>query len=206
MFGRAAPQETGDIYLIAGLGNPGRDYDGTRHNVGFEVVRLLAERGHVALAKSRFRADMAEVRMGNSRLLLACPITFMNNSGESVGAICRFYKIDPARIIVILDDVAIPVGRLRLRYKGSAGGHNGLASIIQAMHTQEIPRIRIGVGAAPGDMIEHVLTRFRKTEIEDMQAAYQLAADAVECAVTNGFETAMNRYNKTDSRPPDGKA
>jgi PTH1 family peptidyl-tRNA hydrolase len=200
MFGRPQVQETGDLYLVAGLGNPGKEYEGTRHNVGFEVVRMLAARRHASLARSRFRADMAEIRIGESKVLLACPITFMNNSGESIAAICRFYKIDPGNVMVVLDDVAIPVGRLRLRYKGSAGGHNGLTSVIQSLHTQEIPRIRIGVGAAPGDMIHHVLTRFQKTELEDMQEAYVLAADAVECAVTLGFETAMNRYNKTESK------
>ena len=190
--------------LIVGLGNPGAEYEGTRHNVGFEVIDVLARRHNVAVQKRNFQAVFGDGSIGGERVLLVRPMTFMNLSGEAVAAISRFYKIDEGDIIVILDEVALPVGQLRLRCQGSAGGHNGLANIIQLMHTNEIQRIRIGVGAArPGRMIGHVLSRFPQEELPLMREAYERAADAVEVAVTEGFVMAMNRFNiRTEPRPP----
>jgi PTH1 family peptidyl-tRNA hydrolase len=189
--------------LIVGLGNPGAEYAGTRHNVGFEVIEVLARRHGIPLttrrsllARRNFKAEYGEGRIAGQRVILARPMTYMNLSGEAVSALARFYKIAPQDVLVILDDVALPLGQLRLRYKGSAGGHNGLNDILHRLHTQEVPRLRIGVGASkPGDMIGHVLSRFRKEELPTIQAAYETAADAVECALTEGFEMAMNRFN-----------
>lgn len=182
--------------LIVGLGNPGAEYAGTRHNVGFAVIGVLAQRHNIAVTKRDFKAVLGEGRIGEERILLARPMTYMNLSGEAVAAIARFYKIEPQDIIVLFDDVALPPGRLRLRFKGSAGGHNGLDNILKLLHTQEVPRIRVGVGPPrPGEMVGHVLSKFRKEELPVMEEAYERAADAVECAVREGFELAMNRFN-----------
>lgn len=192
--------------LIVGLGNPGQEYAGTRHNVGFEVIERLARRHGITVTKRAHRSVMGEGRIGAERVLLVRPLTYMNLSGEAVASIARFYKIEPQDVIVILDDVALPPGRLRLRYKGSAGGHNGLANILQRLNTQEAPRIRIGVGAArPGEMVGHVLSRFRKEELPLIEDSYERAADAVEVALSEGFETAMNRFN-VGEKPADKPA
>ncbi|MCX6378912.1 MAG: aminoacyl-tRNA hydrolase [Armatimonadetes bacterium] len=182
--------------LIVGLGNPGTEYAGTRHNVGFDVVEYLAKRHGIAISKRNFKGVYGEGFIGTEKVLLLRPMTYMNLSGQAVSAICHFYKIATQDVLVILDDVAMDTGRLRLRYKGSAGGHNGLANIIQLMGTDEIPRVRVGVGASrQGDMVNHVLGKFRKEEKEEIEVAYQLASDAIEYAVREGFEKAMNRYN-----------
>jgi PTH1 family peptidyl-tRNA hydrolase len=182
--------------LIVGLGNPGAEYAGTRHNVGFEVIHVLAKRHNIAVTKRNFKAVYGEGMIGDEKILLVRPMTFMNLSGEAVSAIARFYKIETPDIFIILDDIALPVGRLRLRFKGSSGGQNGLDNIIRHLNTQEVARIRIGVGGAPpGDMRGHVLSKFRKEEIPVVQEAVELAAEAVECAVKEGFDMAMNRFN-----------
>ena len=182
--------------LIVGLGNPGAEYAGTRHNVGFEVIAELAKRHSITVTKRDFKAVFGDGTIAGERVLLARPMTYMNLSGEAVAAILRFYKIEVEDLLVILDDVALPVGQLRLRYKGSAGGQNGLKNVIQHLGTEEIARIRIGVGGAqPGGLVGHVLSKFRKEEQETIQIAYQVAADAVECALKEGFDNAMNRYN-----------
>ncbi len=182
--------------LIVGLGNPGRDYAGTRHNVGFEVIQELAKRTGIAVAKRTMRSVIGDGRIGAERVLLARPMTYMNLSGEAVSAIARMYKIEPADVWVVLDDTALPVGKLRLRLKGSAGGHNGLESIRNHLGTSDFPRLRIGVGGArPGEQVGHVLGRFRKEELPLIEDAVSLAADAIEYAVAEGFERAMNRFN-----------
>ncbi len=191
--------------LIVGLGNPGAEYAGTRHNVGFEVIDLLARRHNITVAKRNFKAVYGEGTIGGEKVLLVRPMTYMNLSGEAVGAIARFYKIEPADIIIISDDIALPAGKLRLRLQGSHGGHNGLENIFRLLATQAIPRVRIGVGAAgPGDMKGHVLSKFRKEEQDLMDEARERAADAIEFALREGFETAMNRYNLSDKpeKPP----
>jgi PTH1 family peptidyl-tRNA hydrolase len=191
--------------LIVGLGNPGAEYAGTRHNVGFEVIERLANRHGIAVVRRDFRSVFGDGRIADEKVILMRPMTYMNLSGEAVGALCRFYKIAPGDVWVVLDDVALPPGQLRLRYKGSAGGHNGLESVLRHLQTPAVPRIRIGVGAPqPGELIGHVLSRFRREELPVMAAAYERAADAVECALREGFETAMNRFNvseRSSSRP-----
>ena len=185
--------------LIVGLGNPGTEYAGTRHNVGFEVIDLLAKRHGIAVSKRNFKAVYGEGTIANERVILARPMTYMNLSGEAVGALARFYKIQTADIILISDDIALPTGKLRLRLKGSPGGHNGLDNIFRLLGTQEIPRVRVGVGAAnPGDMRGHVLSKFRKEDADIIAEAQERAADAMEAALREGFETAMNRFNLSD--------
>ncbi len=185
--------------IVVGLGNPGKQYEGTRHNVGFEVIEVLAKRHNIAVTKRNFRAVFGEGAMGGERVLLVRPMTFMNLSGDAVAALCRYYKVPPEEVIVILDDIALDVGRLRLRFKGSAGGHNGLANIIKLLHTEDIPRVRVGVGSPrPGAMVDHVLSRFGAEEREAIENASEKAADAIECAVREGFEKAMNRFNLSD--------
>jgi peptidyl-tRNA hydrolase, PTH1 family len=191
------------MWLIVGLGNPGAEYDGTRHNVGFEVVNVLAKRHGIPVQRRGFQSVLGDGRIGSQRVILARPMTYMNLSGAAVAAISRFYRLEPGNVIVVLDEVALPVGQLRLRYQGSAGGHNGLASVIQSVGTAAVPRVRIGVGAPDGaPLVGHVLSKFRPEEASIVREAYDRAADAIDCAVELGFETAMNRYNVRTDRPP----
>ena len=183
--------------LIVGLGNPGPDYAGTRHNIGFEVINELAERHKINVRRRTLRSVIGDGTIEGERVILARPMTYMNASGEAVGAISRMYKIPPADIVVVVDDIALPLGKLRLRPKGSAGGHNGLDSVEHHLRTQDYPRIRIGVGAArPGRMVDHVLGKFRPDERETVAFAVDRAADAVEAPLRDGFEKAMNVYNR----------
>jgi PTH1 family peptidyl-tRNA hydrolase len=182
--------------LIVGLGNPGREYQETRHNVGFRVVETLAERHGIDLKKHRHQAAYGEGRIAGRAVLLAKPLTFMNLSGQAVTALVRYHNLTPADLLVICDDVNLPVGRLRLRMKGTAGGHNGLKSIIGSLGSAEFPRLRIGVGAPDGrPMVDHVLGRFSRDEGEAIAIALAEAADAVELFLRDGPEAAMNRYN-----------
>ena len=188
--------------LVAGLGNPGRDYDRTRHNVGFLVIDELAARAGVKLEENR------AWKSRHGRTADGChfvqPLTFMNLSGEAVAGIARYFKIPAAELLVVSDDTALPLGRLRLRPGGSDGGHNGLRSIIDHLDTSDFPRLRIGVGSAPGsELSSHVLGRFGADEEPAVQAAVRRAADAVETARAHGLETAMNRFNRAgDAEPP----
>lgn len=184
------------VRLIVGLGNPGQEYAGTRHNVGFEVIDELSNRHDIPVRKRDFRAVIGEGFISGHKVILARPMTYMNLSGEAVGAIARMFKIEPADIWVILDDVALPLGRIRLRLKGSPGGHNGLKSIQAHLHTNEYPRIRIGVGGPTStDLVDHVLSRFYPEEREVISDSIDRAADAVEQALEVGFERAMNQFN-----------
>ena len=188
--------------LVVGLGNPGPEYAGTRHNVGFEVIDILSKRHGIAVSKRDFKSVFGEGSIEGERVLLMRPMTYMNLSGEAVAALARYYKVPPEDIIVLLDEVALAPGKIRLRFKGSAGGHNGMSNILDLLHTQDVPRIRLGVGAPrPGDMVGHVLSRFRKEESPLLQEAFERAADAVECALKEGFEMAMNRFNLSDKPP-----
>lgn len=183
--------------LIVGLGNPGPEYAGTRHNVGFEVIDCLASRHHIPLRRRTLRALLGEGVIEGHPVILAKPMTYMNLSGEAVSAISRRYRIPPENVVVVVDDIALPTGKLRLRLKGSSGGHNGLESIQRHLQTTQYPRVRIGVGAAqPGAMVDHVLSRFHPEEQERIAEAVERAADAVETALREGFEKAMSRYNR----------
>ena len=182
--------------LIVGLGNPGAEYAGTRHNVGFEVVELLGRRHGIPLRKRALRSVMGDGTIEEKRVILARPMTYMNLSGQAVGAITRMYRIPPQDVIAVVDDIALPIGTVRLRLKGSSGGHNGLESVETHLNTREYPRIRLGVGGArPGRMVDHVLSRFRPDEREIVEESIERAADAIEAALKHDFETAMNQFN-----------
>ena len=190
--------------LIVGLGNPGSQYETTRHNAGWMALDRMAHDHNAKFrTERRFRADAAELDLpGVGRALLLKPLTYMNLSGESVQVAAAFYKIEPADILVITDDFALPLGLIRVRARGSAGGHNGLKSIIAHLNTVEFPRVRIGVGAPTVDAIGHVLGTFRKEEWPEVHEAIILAVDAALMALRNGVEAAMNRYNVRASPPP----
>ena len=185
-------------WLIVFLGNPGPKYECTRHNAGFMAGDALAKKLGVSINKLRFRALTAAAEINGEKVLLMKPQTFMNLSGEAVGQAARFYKIPPERVLVVSDEISLPLGKLRVRPKGSAGGHNGLKSIIASLGSDAFPRIRIGVGAPPHpdyDMADWVLSVFHNQDLEDMLTAASRAADAVITYVTDGPERAMNRFN-----------
>lgn len=188
----------GISWLIVFLGNPGPRYDFTRHNAGFMAADAMAREKGLSINKARFRALTASCRIGEESVLLMKPQTFMNLSGQAVSQAAGFYKIPPEHIIVVSDEVSLPIGRLRIRTKGSAGGHNGLKDIIARLGTDAFPRIRIGVGAPPHpdyDMADWVLSSFKGQDAEDMMAAAARAAEAAECYITQGADRAMNRFN-----------
>lgn len=185
------------MYVIAGLGNPGKEYEHTRHNVGFEVVDRLAERYDIPLTERKHRAYCGKGLIGGQKVMLVKPQTFMNLSGESVKSAADFYQIPAEQVIVVYDDVSLDPGQLRIRTKGSAGGHNGMKNIIARMGTQEFPRVKVGVGAKPErmDLADYVLSRFSKGEWEMMEDAFNEAAEAVAVLISDGAEAAMNRFN-----------
>ena len=191
-------KSAGVSWLIVGLGNVGDKYEGTRHNVGFQVADELAERAGVPVQRLKYRALTGQAEIGGVRVLLMKPVTFMNLSGEAVRPAADFYKIAPDHILVLSDDVALPVGKIRVRAKGSAGGHNGLKNIIQHLGTDQFPRVKVGVGEKPHpdyDMADWVLGRFQGEDRKAIGAAVKRAADAVECLIREGPERAMSRYN-----------
>ena len=188
----------GASWLIVFLGNPGPRYEMTRHNAGFMAADAMAKEKNVNINKARFKALTATCDIGGEPVLLMKPQTFMNLSGDAVVQAAKFYKIPPERVIVVSDEISLPIGKLRIRTKGSAGGHNGLKDIIAKLGTDAFPRIRIGVGAPPHpdyDMADWVLSSFKNQEAEDMLAAAERAAQAAQCYITQGAERAMNRFN-----------
>ncbi|MCC5911231.1 MAG: aminoacyl-tRNA hydrolase [Clostridiaceae bacterium] len=184
------------MFVIVGLGNPGKKFDETRHNVGFETIDLLAQRNNIKVNKLKHKALYGEGFWGGEKVLLVKPQTFMNLSGESVRDIMTFYKVEMENLIVIYDDIDIDVGTLRIRQKGSAGSHNGMRSIIYQLQSDLFPRIRIGVGRPEfGDLANYVLGRFPKEEVATMQEVVERAAKATESIVKDGVDKAMNLYN-----------
>lgn len=182
--------------VIVGLGNPGRRYAGTPHNVGFEVVDLLARReGHRLRGSLRFRVRMARAARGDGVWLLVQPQTYMNASGEAIGPLLRYHRLAPEHLIVVLDDADLPLGRLRLRGQGSSGGHRGLRSIIEQVGSDAFVRVRIGIGRRGDDMVDHVLSPFPAADREPAAQAIARAADAVTHVCEKGLESAMNEYN-----------
>lgn len=185
------------MYIIVGLGNPGKQYEQTRHNVGFEVIDRLAEKYDIHMDERKHRAFCGKGMIGGQKVVLVKPQTFMNLSGESVRSAVDFYKVAGDEIIVIYDDISLEPGQLRLRSKGSAGGHNGIKNIIAHLGTQEFPRVKVGVGAKPDrmDLADYVLSHFSKGEWELMNDAFKEAADAVCAIIEDGMDSAMNRFN-----------
>lgn len=185
-------------WLLAFLGNPGEKYGNTRHNAGFLVADAVERRTGAKLKRLRFHSLCALCVLGGQKALLIKPQTFMNRSGEAVGEAAAYYKLPAERVLVVSDDVALPLGKLRIRKGGSAGGHNGLKSVIAALGTEEFPRLRVGVGAPEHpeyEMIDWVLGRFQDRETEVMAETAQRAADALECILRDGLDRAMSRYN-----------
>ena len=195
LFGK---QSSGVDWLLVCLGNPGDQYENTRHNVGFMVADELGERQNKAIQRLKYKALTATMELGGQKVLVMKPVTYMNLSGEAVRVAAQFYKIPPERVLVVSDDVSLPVGKLRIRKNGSAGGHNGLRSIIQHIGTDQFPRLKIGVGEKPHpdyDLADWVLGKFQGEDKKTIDAAVKKAADAVECILAKGIPEAMNRYN-----------
>ena len=187
-----------DMWLVAGLGNPGAQYENTRHNAGFKSIDILCENLKTELNKNKFNANYGEAKVGGVKVLLVKPQTFMNNSGEAVGKLSRFYKIPIERVIIISDDVTLPVGKIRVRAKGSAGGHNGLKSIIAHLSSDAFKRVKVGVGEKPHpdyDMIDWVLGKLPQEQIADYNKALSRSADAVCELITGTIDSAMNKFN-----------
>jgi PTH1 family peptidyl-tRNA hydrolase len=186
--------------LIAGLGNPGPKYKGTRHNVGFEVADELARRRNLTFESSPSEAVVAKWR--DAGALIVKPLAFMNLSGQAVGELARYFRVEPADVLIVVDEVHLPLGRLRVRARGSAGGHNGLKSIEAHLGTDQYPRLRVGVGRGTGerDMADHVLSRFEADERGVIAESIGKAADAVEAFLNDGIDVVMNRYNRKDDQ------
>ncbi len=185
-------------WLVVFLGNPGLRYEGTRHNAGFMAADAMAKAQNVVINKSRFKALTAVCTIGGENVMLMKPQTYMNLSGEAVIQAVNFYKIPPEHVIVVSDEISLPIGKLRIRTKGSAGGHNGLKDIIAKLGTSDFPRIRLGVGAPPHpdyDMKDWVLAAFKGQDAADMEDACRRAAAAIECYITRGADRAMNLFN-----------
>ena len=186
------------MYIIIGLGNPGRKYIGTRHNIGFDAVTRISDDFNISLNTHKHKGICGTGFIGGEKVILAQPQTYMNLSGESVRALVDFYKVSPQDIIVIYDDVNLDVGQLRIRKSGSAGGHNGIKSIIQHLGTQDFPRIRIGVGKKPSewDLVDYVLSKFSDGENKILRDSLKDTSDAAKTLVGEGITEAMNIYNR----------
>lgn len=183
--------------LIVGLGNPGMKYAATRHNIGFEAIDSIAEYYHISINKNKFKAEIGEGSIGGEKVVLMKPQTYMNLSGEAISACRAWYKIEPQDIIIIYDDVTLEVGQLRIRKTGSAGGHNGIKSIIQHLGCETFPRIKVGVGEKPPgwDLADHVLGRFSEEEMKVLCPRLKDVSDAVEMIIKKDVDAAMNNYN-----------
>ncbi len=190
--------ETNGIFMVVGLGNPGREYEQSRHNVGFAVAKRFSERHSIRLRRKRKLQCLAGVgEAGGKTVVAVIPTTFMNRSGEAVAVAVGFYGVHPQNVLVILDDVNLPLGRLRIRSKGSDGGHKGLRSVIGYLGTMDFPRLRVGIGRVEeGPLTGFVLAEFEEEQKAVMSAAIERAVDAVEVVITEGVASAMNTYNQ----------
>jgi PTH1 family peptidyl-tRNA hydrolase len=186
------------MHIIAGLGNPSREHENTRHNIGFDVINLIARQENINVLECRYKALIGKGYLEGQKVILAKPHTFMNLSGESIRELIRYYKVDELlQLIVIADDVSLDIGRLRIRKKGSAGGHNGLKNIIDCLGHSQFIRVKMGVGGKPTgyDLADYVLGHFGKEERVIMDKTAKAAADAVRCIIREGVDVAMNRFN-----------
>ncbi len=196
--GKEKEEETGKMYIIAGLGNPEKKYFGTRHNVGFATIDALSDKYGIELTETKFKAAFGKGRIGNDRVILVKPLTYMNLSGEAIRPICDYFKVESKEeLIVISDDVELDVGNIRVRPKGSAGGHNGLKSIIAQLGHSEFNRVRVGVGKKPKewDMVDWVLGTFQGEDAVSIKEGIDRAVAAVEEIMAAGVDSAMNKYN-----------
>ena len=193
------------MYLIAGLGNPGRKYERTKHNVGFDVIDYVTDRHRIPFSGIQFQAECGKGIIAGQKVMLAEPLTYMNLSGEAVAALVNYYKLDPEEeLIVIYDDISLDPGQIRVRKKGSAGGHNGIKNIIACLGTDKFKRIRVGIGVKPDrwDLADYVLAPFTPENREKIEDAIKDAADALELILSGDMDEAMNRYNHKASREP----
>lgn len=185
------------MYVVVGLGNPGKQYEKTRHNVGFDVIDILSKEYDINVSKIKHKALIGEGRVGSEKVLLVKPQTYMNLSGETLIDIYNYYKIDMENIIVVYDDIDLDVGKIRIRKKGSGGTHNGMRSITKCLGSNDFPRVRVGVSKPrPGqDLADFVLSRFRKEESDDIELGLEKAAKAVDTMIRENIDLAMNKYN-----------
>ena len=183
------------MFLVVGLGNPGDKYDGTRHNIGFETIDYISSKYNIDVTRVKFKGVIGEGFIGGEKVILLKPTTYMNLSGESVREAMSFYKLTEEDIVIIYDDISLEVGKIRIRERGSAGGHNGIKSIISNINTDVFPRIKIGVGQPTGDLVSHVLGRFSKEEAEDLKEVIEVSSKAVEIIMKSGTKDAMNKLN-----------
>ncbi len=185
------------VYIIVGLGNPGPQYERNRHNLGFQVLDVLARRHGLSFNRAHYKSLVAEGRIASKPVVLVKPMTYMNLSGEAVGPLVRVYAVPLERLLVVYDDMDLPLGKLRLRPKGGSGGHRGLESVIRALKTDEIPRLRVGIGRPPPHLspTNYVLQDFSPEEEEELAVVREEAADAIEVWLTEGLQAAMDRFN-----------
>jgi len=183
------------MYLVVGLGNPGKEYTHTRHNVGFDVIDLIASKYNVSINRIKFKGVYGEINIANEKVILLKPSTYMNLSGESVREASSFYKIPNENIIIIYDDISLDVGKLRVRSKGSAGGHNGIKSILANFSSDVFPRIKIGVGKPEKSLIPHVLGRFSKEDRVLVEKTFEASVKSIRVIIEEGCEEAMNQFN-----------
>lgn len=186
------------IYIVVGLGNPSKEYELTRHNIGFRVVDALADEFGICINKSKFKALIGDIKIGDSKIILVKPQTYMNSSGESVKEICDWYKIPLENLIVVYDDIDIEWKKLRIRPSGSAGSHNGLKSVIGLLNSKDFPRVRVGIGKPPEnwDLVDYVLGRFSDDEENDLGLIIKNAREAIECIIKSDVNSAMNKFNR----------
>lgn len=191
------------MYVIAGLGNPGKKYENTRHNMGFITVDRLAEKHDIRIDRLKFKSLVGEGRIAGRRVLLVKPQTYMNLSGEAIREVMRFYKLEPEKLIVIYDDIDIELGALRIRKFGSAGTHNGMRSVVYQLQSDRFPRVRIGIGSQKkGDLVNFVIGGFSKEEVPVLEDTVDRAVSAVECMLAEDVDIAMNRYNTGKKTKP----
>ena len=198
LFQKNTPSPGPVDFMIVGLGNPGKQYENTRHNAGFLAVDTIAQKHHTDIKRIKFKGLVGECSLGGKKALLLKPSTFMNLSGQSVREAMQFYKLPPEKVLVIFDDINLEPGKLRIRRKGSDGGHNGMKNIIYLSGSDQFPRIKLGVGKKPHpdyNLADWVLSRFQGEDKKVMDAAAETAADAVECFILHGADQAMNQFN-----------
>ncbi len=183
------------MFLVVGLGNIGRQYEHTRHNVGFDIIDLISSKYNINVNREKFKGMYGEGKIGSKKVILLKPSTYMNLSGESVREVMNFYKIASENMIVVYDDISLEVGRLRIRTEGSAGGHNGIKNVIANLGTDAFPRIKVGVGQPNLELISHVLGKFNSEDREKVEKVFQASVDAVECIIMSDAAEAMNKFN-----------
>jgi PTH1 family peptidyl-tRNA hydrolase len=200
ILGARDREEIRPRYLVVGLGNPGPRYSGNRHNAGFQALDVVARKHNLGFSRGRSRAILAEGHIDGTPVVLAKPLTYMNRSGQAVARLAHRYGLPPDRVLVIYDDMDLPIGRVRLRPRGGAGGHRGVGSIVEALGTQDFPRLRLGIGRPQGeDSVDHVLSDFDAAEADVIEGAYREAVEVIRDLLDRGVEAAMNLHNSGDA-------